>query len=156
MVFLPPLYFGSDMSIIHSQPEALTPALEPVLQLRNIRKSFGSVNALAGIDFNLFPGEVLALLGDNGAGKSTLVKILAGVQMADSGSMQIKGMPVDIHRYTVAKARHLGVETVYQGSAMGEKQPLWRNVFVGRHLTNRWGFIDVSRERAETLSLLVS
>ena len=134
--------------------EVPEPSLTPVLELREIRKSFGSVVALVGMNFKLFPGEVLALLGDNGAGKSTLVKILAGVQRADSGTMQVKGVPVDIHRHTVSKARQLGVETVYQGSTMGEKQPLWRNVFVGRHLTNRWGFIDVARERAETLSLL--
>ena len=125
-----------------------------LLELRNIRKSFGTVVALDGVDFSLYPGEVVALLGDNGAGKSTLVKILSGVQKADSGTMSIKGIPVDIHRHTVAKARKLGVETVHQNSSLGEKQPLWRNVFIGRHITNRWGFIDVAREKSETLDIL--
>lgn len=126
----------------------------PLLELCDIRKSFGTVQALAGIDFTLFPGEVVALLGDNGAGKSTLVKILSGVIQADSGVMTIKGVAVDLHRYSVAVARRLGVETVHQGSSFGEKQPLWRNIFIGRHHTNRFGFIDVGRERAETLSIL--
>ena len=125
-----------------------------LLELRNIRKSFGTVVALDGVDFTLNPGEVVALLGDNGAGKSTLIKILSGVQKADSGTMRINGIPVDIRRHTVAKARKMGVETVHQGSALGEKQPLWRNVFIGRHITNRWGFIDVARERSETLDIL--
>lgn len=125
-----------------------------LLELRDIRKSFGSVVALNGVDFTLYPGEVIALLGDNGAGKSTLVKILSGVQKTDSGTMTIKGVPVDLRRYTVAKARQMGVETVHQRSSLGEKQPLWRNVFIGRHLTNRWGFIDVAREKKETLTIL--
>ncbi len=125
-----------------------------LLELRNIRKSFGTVVALDGVDFSLYPGEVVALLGDNGAGKSTLVKILSGVQQADSGTMCIKGVPVDLRQHTVAKARQLGVETVHQGSSLAEKQPLWRNVFIGRHITNRLGFINVAREKSETLDIL--
>ena len=130
-----------------------------LLELRNIRKSFGTVVALDGVDFTLDPGEVVALLGDNGAGKSTLIKILSGVQKADSGTMRINGIAVDIRRHTVAKARKMGVETVHQGSALGEKQPLWRNVFIGRHITNRWGFIDVEAEKAiadDILKLIAS
>jgi len=127
---------------------------QPLLELCDIRKSFGSVSALVGIDFALYPGEVVALLGDNGAGKSTLVKILSGVQRADSGTMTIKGFAVDISRHSVAAARRLGVETVHQGSSLGEKQPLWRNIFIGRHHTNSFGFIDVGREKAETLAIL--
>jgi simple sugar transport system ATP-binding protein len=126
----------------------------PLLKLCDIRKSFGTISALVGIDFVLYPGEVVALLGDNGAGKSTLVKILSGVQRADSGTMTIKDIAVDISTYSVAAARRLGVETVHQGSSLGEKQPLWRNIFIGRHLTNRFGFIDVGREKAETLTIL--
>ena len=125
-----------------------------LLELRNIRKSFGTVVALDGVDFSLYPGEVVALLGDNGAGKSTLVKILSGVQQADSGTMCIKGVPVDLRQHTVARARQLGVETVHQGSSLAEKQPLWRNVFIGRHITNRLGFINVAREKSETLDIL--
>lgn len=132
----------------------LKDASPPLLELSAIRKSFGTISALVGIDFALYPGEVVALLGDNGAGKSTLVKILSGVQRADSGTMHIKGNPVDISSYSVAAARHLGVETVHQGNSLGEKQPLWRNIFIGRHLTNRFGFIDVAREKAETLAIL--
>jgi len=126
----------------------------PLVALRRICKSFHGAAALCDIDFFLYPGEVVALLGDNGAGKSTLVKILSGVITADSGEMRIKGAAVDIRRFTVQTARGLGVETVHQDRSLGEKQPLWRNVFMGRHRTNRLGFIDVARERAETLDIL--
>ena len=125
-----------------------------LLELCEIRKSFGTISALVGIDFTLYPGEVVALLGDNGAGKSTLVKILSGVLQADSGSMTIKGIPVDIINHSVTAARRLGIETVHQGSSLAEKQPLWRNIFIGRHHTNRFGFIDVKREKSETLAIL--
>lgn len=126
----------------------------PLLELREIHKSFGAAHALRGISFVLYPGEVVALLGDNGAGKSTLVKIISGVHQADSGSMLIKGRQVDIRSYSVKAARRYGVETVHQDRSLGEKQPLWRNVFMGRHLTNFLGFIDVRRERQETAEIL--
>ena len=121
-----------------------------VVEMRNIRKEFPGIVANDDVTLRVKKGEVFALLGENGAGKSTLIKILSGVQKADSGTMRINGIAVDIRRHTVAKARKMGVETVHQGSALGEKQPLWRNVFIGRHITNRWGFIDVARERSET------
>ncbi|NCC24350.1 MAG: sugar ABC transporter ATP-binding protein [Deltaproteobacteria bacterium] len=126
----------------------------PILELRDICKSFDGVSALHHIDFRLHPGEVVALLGDNGAGKSTLVKVISGVLQADSGEIRIKGRSIDIHRFTVKAARSLGIETVHQERSLGEKQPLWRNIFMGRHLINRLGFIDVRRERAETLDIL--
>lgn len=126
----------------------------PLVELRRIRKSFHGAAALRDVDFSLYPGEVVALLGDNGAGKTTLVKILSGVTRADSGEMRIRGRAVDIRTYRVETARRLGIETVHQERSLGEKQPLWRNVFMGRHLKNRLGFIDVAREKAETLAIL--
>ena len=129
--------------------------MEPVVHMRNIVKTFGSVRALQGVDLELYGGEVLALLGDNGAGKSTLIKILSGLHAPDSGEMQIEGRRVDWKHYSVAVARASGVETVYQERSLGEKQPLWRNVFVGRHVLK--GFfrrIDVEREKAATMELL--
>ena len=69
--------------------------MEPVVRMRNIVKSFGSVRALQGVDLDLYGGEVLALLGDNGAGKSTLIKILSGLHAPDSGEMEIEGRRVD-------------------------------------------------------------
>jgi len=127
----------------------------PLIELRQVYKSFGAAHALRGVSFVLYPGEVVALLGDNGAGKSTLVKIISGVHQADSGTMSIKGKQVDIRSYSVNAARRHGVETVHQDRSLGEKQPLWRNVFMGRHLTNFLGFIDVRREKQETADILM-
>lgn len=130
--------------------------MEAVVEMKGIGKSFGSVEALKQVDFRLNPGEVVGLLGDNGAGKSTLIKILSGFHSADRGSMAIKGREIDFKTYDVTFARSLGVETVYQERSLGERQPLWRNVFIGRHRLNRWGLIDVKREKMETMELLSS
>ena len=124
------------------------------VSIRGIEKSFGTISALRGVDLELRRGEVLALLGDNGAGKSTLIKILAGLYRPDRGEMCLNGVSVDWKNYDVAAARRAGVETVYQERSLGELQPLWRNVFVGRPLKNALGFIDVKREKAETMKLL--
>ncbi|MCF4151280.1 ATP-binding cassette domain-containing protein [Dethiosulfovibrio sp. F2B] len=128
--------------------------MERLVQMRGVTKSFGSVEALKDVDFSLEKGEIVALLGDNGAGKSTLIKILSGVYRPDMGSMAVSGQDVDFSLYDVRMARSLGIETVYQERSLGEKQPLWRNVFIGRHITDRLGFIDVAREKRETLNLL--
>lgn len=130
--------------------------MELLVNMKKIRKSFGSVEALYGVDFSLYRGEIVALLGDNGAGKSTLIKVLSGFHRADSGSISILEKNIDISRYSVAEARRRGIETVYQEKSLGEKQPLWRNVFIGRHLSNSFGLIDVKREKDETMKLLSS
>ena len=129
--------------------------MEPLVRMRNITKSFGSISALRGVDLDLYPGEVLALLGDNGAGKSTLIKVLSGLHSPDSGEMEIRGKQVNWRKHTVAAARKMGIETVYQERSLGEKQPLWRNIFVGRHITRGpWKRINVNREKEITMELL--
>jgi len=125
-----------------------------VIELAGIHKRFGPVVALENIDFRLGRNETVGLIGDNGAGKSTLVKVLSGVIRADSGTFRIDGSEVDLRRFSVAEARARGVETVHQERALGESQPLWRNVFVGRHRRNRLGFIDVAFEKRETERIL--
>lgn len=122
--------------------------------LRGIRKSFGSVEALRGVDFRVDAGEIVGLLGDNGAGKSTLIKILSGLHRPDAGTFSFRGRAVDWRRFRVSRARAMGVETVYQDRALGLQQSLWRNVFMGRHLRTRWGLIDAARERRVTAELL--
>ena len=122
--------------------------------MNGIRKSFGTVQALRGACFNVKPGESVGLLGDNGAGKSTLIKIISGVYGADTGSFLFKGKPVDFRRYSVAQARKMGIETVYQDRALGVLQPLWRNIFMGRHIKNRLGLIDAAAEKRITQQLL--
>jgi simple sugar transport system ATP-binding protein len=100
------------------------------LELRNVSKSFGEVQALEDVNFQLGQNEVVGLLGDNGAGKSTLIKILTGYYQPTSGEILFNGQKVD--HLTVPKARQLGVETVYQERALAELQTLWRNIFLGR------------------------
>ena len=117
------------------------------MELRDISKSFGSVHALRGVDFSLRRGEITALLGDNGAGKSTLVKIISGLYTPDFGDILIDGAEVDTRKWNSARARRAKIETVYQDRALGYTQPLWRNLFVGRHIKNRLGLIDVKKEK---------
>ena len=127
---------------------------QPLLSLRGISKYFNGVASLRSVDLDLYPGEILGLVGDNGAGKSTLIKILAGAHTADAGRIIIRGEDVDLRRYSVRAARLAGIETVYQDGAFGWKQPLWRNIFIGRSLKNRFGFINVKEQKRITLDIL--
>ncbi len=104
----------------------------PLLELRNVNKSFGVVHVLHDVNFAVYPGQVTALVGDNGAGKSTLVKIIAGIYGRDSGEFLFDGEPVTIHgpRDTAA----LGVEVVYQDLALCENLDIVENMFLGREL----------------------
>ena len=122
------------------------------LELKNVSKSFGEVHALQNINFQLGQNEVVGLLGDNGAGKSTMIKIVTGYHQPTSGEISFSGKAVD--HLTVPKARELGVETVYQERALAELQTLWRNIFLGRELTNQWGFMDIKKMREETHRLM--
>ena len=122
------------------------------LELRNVSKSFGEVQALTNIDFQLGRNEIVGLLGDNGAGKSTLIKIITGYYPPSSGEILFNGQKVD--HLTVPKARQLGVETVYQERALAELQTLWRNIFLGREITNQWGMLDILKMRNETYRLM--
>ena len=127
--------------------------MENRLELRNVSKLFGEVQALENIDFHLGQNEVVGLLGDNGAGKSTLIKIITGYHQPTTGDIYFNGQKVD--NLTVPKARELGVETVYQERALAELQTLWRNIFLGRELTNKYGFLDVGKMKYETHRLMV-
>ena len=122
------------------------------LELKHVSKSFGEVKALEDINFKLGRNEVVGLLGDNGAGKSTLIKIITGYHQPTSGEILFNGKKVD--NLTVPKARELGVETVYQERALAELQTLWRNIFLGRELTNSMGFLDIQRMKDETHRLM--
>lgn len=122
------------------------------LELRNVSKSFGEVKSLRGVDFHVEEGEVVGLVGDNGAGKSTLIKIITGYHRPDSGEIYFSGQRVE--NLTVPRARELGVETVYQERALSDQQTLWRNIFIGRELTTRFGMLDVKKMREETNRLM--
>ena len=122
------------------------------LEMKDVYKSFGGVRVLQDVDFYLDAGEVVGLLGDNGAGKSTLIKIITGYHQPDKGQLLFNG--VEVNDLTVPRARELGVETVYQERALAEQQPLWRNIFVGRYISNRLGFMDVGEMRRITEQLM--
>ncbi|WP_214466525.1 ATP-binding cassette domain-containing protein [Microbacterium flavescens] len=105
-------------------------ATEPIIQLVGVRKSFGPVSVLKGVDLKVYPGKVTALVGDNGAGKSTLIKGLAGVQPYDEGEVLIDGVHRDLH--APRDASGLGIEVVYQDLALCDNLDIVQNMFLGR------------------------
>jgi len=127
--------------------------MKHLVQMENIHKSFGEVVALDGVDFVVGDNEIIGLVGDNGAGKSTLIKILSGVFPPDEGEMFIRGKKVE-GGYSVRGAHKLKIETVYQEKALGEMQSIWRNIFAGRQITNRLGFIKVDKAKEETQKIM--
>jgi simple sugar transport system ATP-binding protein len=118
---------------------------EPILEARDIVKSFGRVQALRGASLTVYPQEVVALVGDNGAGKSTLVKTVVGVHPPDRGEIVFDGKPVVIHN--PHEARELGIETVFQDLALAAEIDPAANMFLGREVVRKGplgklGFLD--------------
>ncbi len=107
-----------------------TAAPQPILQLRGISKRFGAVQALSGVDFEVYPAEVVALVGDNGAGKSTLIKAIAGVYRPDAGQYIFEGREVTVTN--PRDATLLGIETVYQDLALCDNLDVVANLYLGR------------------------
>lgn len=108
-------------------------AADAVLQVRSVKKSFGSVTAIKNVSFSIAPGEVMGLVGDNGAGKSTLVKVIAGVHRPDAGTVSIDGREVELSSPELA--RKAGIETVFQDLALIEIFDVAENMFLGRELS---------------------
>ena len=104
--------------------------VQPILQAKGLMKRYGTVVAMSGCDFDLMPGEILAVIGDNGAGKSTLIKALSGAVVPDHGEILLDGQPV--HFRSPDDARALGIETVYQNLAMSPALSIADNMFLGR------------------------
>jgi ABC-type sugar transport system ATPase subunit len=118
----------------------------PLLELRNVSKSFGAVRALVGVDFTVPSGQVTALAGDNGAGKSVMIKVISGIHSADGGQIHWEGHPV--HVRTPKDAAALGIETVYQDLALCDNLDIVQNMFLGREST-RFGVL-LAEEEMET------
>src|SRR5208283_5165212 len=134
-------------------PEA--PGFNSIVQLEGVQKYFGAVHALRDIDIAIGHNEIVGLIGDNGAGKSTLIKVMTGVLAPTSGKIFIRDREVQPGEYSVRMAHELSIETVYQDKSLAEKQPLWRNFFVGRQIANRWGFINIKREKEVAQQILL-
>jgi simple sugar transport system ATP-binding protein len=129
---------------------AKTPAAHDfrhIVRLEKVDMTFGKVRALSQVDFQVGRNEIVGLLGDNGAGKSTLIKIVSGVLRPTGGRISVRDQHIHLDDYSVRMAHELRIETVHQGQTLGEKQPLWRNLFVGRQIVGRFGFIDVKKEK---------
>ncbi|TIN41176.1 MAG: sugar ABC transporter ATP-binding protein, partial [Mesorhizobium sp.] len=116
-----------------------------LLSLHKIRKSFGAVDVLHGVDLSVAAGEVVGLVGDNGAGKSTLMKTITGIYRADTGSIEFDGK--DILALDPGQRRRLGIEMIYQDLSLAKQQDVASNIFLGREPTKRLlglfpGFVD--------------
>lgn len=106
--------------------------MEPILTARGLVKRYGKVTALDNCDFELMPGEILAVIGDNGAGKSTLIKAISGAVIPDEGEIRLEGRPIQFR--TPIEARKAGIETVYQTLAMSPALSIADNMFMGREI----------------------
>lgn len=118
----------------------MTENQQPLVDMRNIAISFGGIRAVDDVSIDLYPGEVVGLLGHNGAGKSTLIKILSGAYPMDAGDIFVDGKPVNINNPRDAK--DLGIETIYQTLALADNVDAAANLFLGRELLTRWGTLD--------------
>jgi simple sugar transport system ATP-binding protein len=125
---------------------------DPLIKMVNINKSFDGVIALDGANFETGCNEVVGLIGDNGAGKSTLIKVLMGVYRPNKGTIYFKGKKME--NWSVEIARKSGIEPVYQERALVDKQCLWKNIFMGREITNRLGFLKLKESREKTENLM--
>lgn len=138
--------------------------MEPVLQARNLVKRYGRVVAMDRADFDLYPGEILGVIGDNGAGKSTMIKALSGAVIPDEGEILLDGQPVGFT--SPIDAREVGIETVYQTLAMSPALSITDNMFMGREIRKpgfrgKWlrqldhkKMEDIAREKLSELGLL--
>lgn len=121
---------------------------QPILEAKGISKAFGHVQALDQVDFELYPGEVVALIGDNGAGKSTLVKILSGIYHKDAGQIYFEGQPIDLRGPKDAE-RIAGISTVYQDLALVDVRDVGSNIFLNMEPTWFGLFINFRKMYAE-------
>lgn len=126
-----------------------------IVRMESVQKYFGAIHALRDVSLRVGSNEIVGLIGDNGAGKSTLIKVMTGVMPPSAGRLFVRDREIDLGDYSVRMAHDLSIETVYQDRSLADKQPLWRNFFVGRQITNRFGFIDIKRQKAIAEEILL-
>jgi D-xylose transport system ATP-binding protein len=124
----------------------------PLVEMRDMSISFGGINAVDHVSVDLYPGEVVGLLGHNGAGKSTLIKMLSGAYKPDGGQIFVDGKPVEIHN--PRDARDHNIETIYQTLALADNLDAASNLFLGRELISPMGFVDDAAMEAETRKIM--
>ena len=135
-----------------STVENTTKANAPLVEMRDIRVSFGGLHAVDGVTITLYPGEVVALVGGNGAGKSTLMHTLAGARPPDSGQIFVNGVPVSIENPRDARAH--GIEVIYQRLALADNIDAAGNMFLGRELRTKTGALDDSAMASATRDVM--
>lgn len=124
----------------------------PLVEMKNIELAFGGIKAVDNVSIDLYPGEVVGLLGHNGAGKSTLIKILSGAYKADAGEIFINGEKATIN--TPRDARAYNIETIYQTLALADNLDAASNLFLGREIVNKFGMVDDDAMEAETRKIM--
>jgi len=124
----------------------------PLVQMKDIHLAFGGVKAVDGVSVDLYPGEVVGLLGHNGAGKSTLIKILSGAYKADAGEIFVNGERATINN--PRDARKYNIETIYQTLALADNLDAAANLFLGREIVNKLGLVDDAAMEAETRKIM--
>ncbi len=124
----------------------------PLCELRDMQKAFGGIHAVDHVTIDLYPGEVVGVLGHNGAGKSVLMKMLSGAYPRDGGQIFVNGKEAVINN--PRDARHYNIETIYQTLALADNLDAASNLFLGRELTNAFGLVDDAAMEAETRKIM--
>ncbi len=124
----------------------------PLVEMRNMQKAFGGIRAVDGVTVNLFPGEVVGILGHNGAGKSVLMKMLSGALVRDGGEIYVNGERAEINN--PRDARRYQIETIYQYLALADNLDAASNLFLGREIVTRTGLLDDAAMEAETRTIM--
>jgi simple sugar transport system ATP-binding protein len=135
-------------------PEGWMAVDTPMLRLHAVSKQYGHVQALNGVDFEIYRNEVVGLLGDNGAGKSTLVRIMSGIEQPDRGIVYRDGKEVRLR--SRKDSERIGVETIYQDAALVGSVSIMRNFFAGRELTTQLGLLDFGAMNAIVMDVLLN
>jgi len=128
---------------------------EPLIKMVNIKKNFGNIEALKGVDFEVYPDEIVGLVGDNGAGKSTLMRILSGIYPPTEGEIYFQEKKISFS--SPRDSRMLGIEAVHQGFGLAELMSISKNIFLGAEPVKKFGplkFLDLDKMAKETISVL--